>query len=275
MRRSRRATAVFLRRFIGRWILTALRGGRDSTMLHAVLGAEDTTLRIVCAGRLLLCTAAGILLGCAGDRFSSEAPPGVSLTGVWRLNRTASDDPQRVLERMRAEAVRSMSRRAIPAALPRSRGAGTSSAPEDGPPPGEEAASHGAGRADPLLRSPMAHVLLARLARGESLSVRQTPGEFTLDYGNSRRSFTSGTHSVVSAEGGVADQICGWKGREYVIEVRAQSGPDVTERYGLTKDGKHLVERLHIAPAELPGVDLTRVYDPSSESAPRQAPTSD
>ena len=73
----------------------------------------------------------------------------------------------------------------------------------------------------------------------------------------------------------MADQSCGWKGREYVIEVRAQAGPDVTERYALSGDGRHLVERLHIAPEELSAVDLTRVYDPTDETAPRQAPTND
>src|SRR5207237_4047025 len=76
----------------------------------------------------------------------------------------------------------------------------------------------------------MARALLASIGRGDFLTVRQSSGELVLDYGNSQRRFTPGAHSVVSAESGVADQSCGWKGREYVIEVRAQAGPDVTER---------------------------------------------
>jgi hypothetical protein len=35
------------------------------------------------------------------------------------------------------------------------------------------------------------------------------------------------------------------------------------------------VEKLHIATEELSAVDLTRVYDPSHETAPRQLPTND
>jgi hypothetical protein len=236
-------------------------------------------MRLPRAGRLLLCTAAA-LVGCAGSRLSSDAPAGLTLAGAWKLDRAASDDPQRVLARMRAEALRKMGQRVVGGAprRPGTHGAGTRTAqPEDAAlegDPGPVPTGRGAPP-DPLRRSPMAHALLASIARGEFLTVRQSPGVLVLEYGSSQRRFTSGEHSVVSAEGGVADQTCGWKGREYVIQVRGQSGPDVTERYGLSPDGRHLLERLHIAPAELSAVDLTRVYDPTDETAPRQTPTSD
>jgi len=234
---------------------------------------------IVRAGRVLLCAAAATTLaGCAGTRLSPDAPAGVTLAGAWKLNRTASDDPQKVLQRMRAEAFKRIGRRVT--AAPRDvRGGGTrTSQPEDQPLEEDSApvrTAHGAPRPDPLLRSPMAQVLRTSIARGDFLTVRQGPGEFALDYGTSQRSFTPGAHSVVSAQSGVADQTSGWKGREYVISVRAQLGPDVTERYGLSADGKHLVAKLHIATEELSAVDLTRVYDPSNETAPRQLPTND
>ena len=235
---------------------------------------------IVRAGRVLLCAAAATTLaGCAGTRLSPEAPAGVTLAGAWKLNRTASDDPQKVLERMRAEAFKRIGRRVTTAPRPDVRGGGTrTSQPEDQPFEEDSApvhAPHGAPRPDPLLRSPMAQVLRTSIARGDFLTVRQGPGEFALDYGTSQRSFTPGARSVVSAQSGVADQTSGWKGREYVISVRAQLGPDVTERYGLSADGKHLVAKLHIATEELSAVDLTRVYDPTNETAPRQLPTND
>jgi hypothetical protein len=232
---------------------------------------------IVRAGRVLLCAAAATsLAGCAGTRLSPDAPAGVILAGAWRLNRTASDDPQKVLDRMRAEAFKRMARRVTAAPRPDVRGGSRRSSDEQ--PPEEDSApvrAHGAPRPDPLLRSPMAHVLLTDIGRGDFLTVRQGPGEFALDYGTSQRRFTPGAHSVVSAEGGVADQTSGWKGREYLIRVQGQLSPDVTERYGLSADGKQLVEKLHIATEELSAVDLTRVYDPSNETAPRQLPTND
>jgi hypothetical protein len=235
---------------------------------------------IVRAGRVLLCAAAATsLAGCAGTRLSADAPAGITLAGAWKLNRAASDDPQKVLDRMRAEAFKRMGRRVTAAPRPDVRGGGRRSPPPDDQPLEEDPAparvAHGAPRPDPLLRSPMAHVLLTSIARGDLLTVRQGPGEFALDYGTSQRSFTPGARSVVSAEGGVADQTSGWQGREYVIRVRAQLGPDVTERYGLAADGKHLVAKLHIATEELSAVELTRVYDPANETAPRQLPTND
>ena len=235
---------------------------------------------IVRAGGVLLCAAAATsLAGCAGSRLSPDAPAGVTLAGAWKLNRAASDDPQKVLERMRAEAFKRMGRRVTAAPRPDVRGGGRRSSPSDDQPLEEDPvpvrAAHGAPRPDPLLRSPMAHVLLTSIARGDLLTVRQGPGEFALDYGTSQRSFTPAARSVVSAEGGVADQSSGWQGREYLIRVRAQLGPDVTERYGLSADGKHLVAKLHIATEELSAVDLTRVYDPTNETAPRQLPTND
>jgi hypothetical protein len=234
---------------------------------------------IVRAGGVLLCAAAATTLaGCAGSRLSPDAPAGVNLAGAWKLNRSASDDPQKVLDRMRAEAFKRIGRRVTAAPRPDGRGGATRTQPEDLPLEEEPApvrASHGAARPDPLLRSPMAHALLTSIARGDLLTVRQGPGQFALDYGTSQRSFTPGAHSVVSAESGVADQTSGWKGREYVINVRGQLGPDVTERYGLSADGRHLVAKLHIATEELSAVDLTRVYDPTDETAPRQLPTND
>jgi hypothetical protein len=239
-------------------------------------------MRMARAGTLLVCAVAA-LLGCAGSRLAPDPPAGLSLAGAWKLDRAASDDPQRVLARMRTEALKRMGQRVVATGPPRggARGAREERArtaqPED---PGLDAdpAPVSAGRGpppDPLKRSPMARALLASIARGDFLTVRQSPGELVLDYGTSQRRFTPGAHSVVSAESGVADQSCGWKGREYVVEVRAQTGPDVTERYGLSPDGRHLVERLHIAPEELSAVDLTRVYDPTDDTAPRQMPIND
>jgi hypothetical protein len=121
----------------------------------------------------------------------------------------------------------------------------------------------------------MMHVLSEALARGDFLTVRQSSEEIVFDYGTTARSFTPGARSVVSAQMGVADQVSGWEGREYVINIRAQLGPSIVDRFGLSRDGQRLVERLRIGPAELPAVALTRVYERTTETAPRAPPTSD
>ena len=236
-------------------------------------------LRVRAAG-LVCCAALMLATGCA-TQFASEPPAGVSLAGHWKIDHAASDDPQKILAEMRAQALKIMSRRqgAASAAPPPSRGGGQRTAggadsvpPEDlaPPPPGP-----GGRPPDPLRRSPMAHVILQAIGRGDFLTIREGPGEFVLDYGTSVRRFTAGVHSVVSAEGGVGDQVSGWQGHAYVIQIRPQQGPEVTEKYSRAADGRRLIETLHIASDELSAVTLTRVYVPTSETAPRELPSND
>jgi hypothetical protein len=243
----------------------------------------------------LLACAVTALAGCAAGP-KAETPVGVSFAGTWRLNRAASDDPQQVIARMRAQALKIMARAgAVQDETPRSGpggrggaggrsgggggdagGAQTSDAnpalTPDEPPGG---AGHGARRPDPLQYSPMMHALSAVLARGDFLTVRQSSEELVFDYGTTARSFTPGVHSVVSAEMGVADQVSGWEGREYAIYIKAQLGPNIVDRFGLSPDGQRLIEKLRIGPAELPAVALTRVYERTTETAPRAPPTTD
>ena len=228
-------------------------------------------MQIVRAAAALLCTAVAILSGCAMS-MAVEPPAGVNLAGAWKLDPGASDDPQKVLADMRARAFKIIERQlAAPPPRPGTRGADQagyddSQAMQIGP---------GGVRPDPLRHSPMAHVILTSIARGDFLTVHQGPAEFVLDYGATQRRFTPGARSVVSTEDGVGDQTSGWKGRAYVIEVKAQLGPRVTEEYSLSGDGKQLLEKLSIGSAELPGVELKRVYRPADEIAPRQAPNND
>lgn len=223
--------------------------------------------------------------GCLGPSLNTVEAPGPSLAGTWKLDSAASDDPQKIIDHMRAEAKAKIARmREAPVVTqqrpgrPGSGPGGTGStagynAPEvydtGTPPPGNGPPP------DPLRYSPMYHVLTNELARGEYLTVRESPGEFVLDYGNSVRSFTPGVHSVVSAEGGVGDQTSGWDKRAYVIDVKAQQGPNVVQRFALSDDGQHLIEKLRIGPAELSEVNLTRVYDHTTEQAPHKLPISD
>jgi hypothetical protein len=236
---------------------------------------------IVRAWAALLCAAAATALAGCATGASAEAPPGVNLAGNWKLDPAASDDPQKVLAQMRAEAYKIINRgpQPTPAPLPRN-----GQAPRNGSQSQDQTvnedplyspAGPGGQRPDPLRHSPMAHIIMTVIERGDFLTVRQGPEEFVLDFGTSQRSFTPGGHSVVSAEGGVGDQTSGWKNHEYLIQIKAQLGPTVTETLALSGDGKHLVDKLHISSGELPAVNLTRVYDPTTEVAPRQMPNND
>jgi len=233
---------------------------------------------------LCLLGATAVLPGCISGPVA-EMPAGVALAGHWKLDRTLSDDPQVLIAHMREKAWKII-RRAYPTAAdsgppPGGARGGAQQSPDQNPmlsgaeAVGDASGQHVRPRPDPLERSPMMHTLRAALARGDFLTVQASSEEFVLDYGNTVRRFTPGAKSVVSSDLGVADQESGWKGREYVINVRAQVGPNVTESYGLSADGQHLIEHLGIGPAELPAIELKRVYDRTTETAPRSLPTTD
>ncbi|MBS0580054.1 MAG: hypothetical protein JSR36_12435 [Proteobacteria bacterium] len=217
-------------------------------------------------------------LACAcATHFSSQTPAAVSFAGNWKLNHAASDDPQKVLAKMREEAIKLIKRQMAEVT------ARTGITPQDpdapppaaGPPSPDGAGAGAARRSDPLRRSPMAAIIHALMERGDFLTIRQSADEVVFDYGTVRRSFTPGAHSVVSAEGGVGDQMSGWHDKSYVIQIRPQNGPEVTETYALSPDGKQLLDTVAIAAAELPAVRIRRVYEPTTETAPHNLPATD
>ena len=112
------------------------------------------------AGALLVCAvASAALAGCFGPRMSTEAPSGVSLAGNWKLDPGASDDPQRTLTQMRAEAQKIINRANAAQGRPETPPPGAAGADASGP-------AHGARR-DPLQYSAMAHVVEALLERSD------------------------------------------------------------------------------------------------------------
>jgi hypothetical protein len=227
--------------------------------------------------RALLAGAAVLTLSACGvGHFDANAPQEVDMSGNWVLDRAASDNPQPILERLRPR----------PSRYP----AGMDGTPDDSSGPtrgGEGAGGRGRGRSapqvtEPDLRSndiyrrvPVIQMLRADVARADHISIRQSPGRFTLDYGVSVRSFTPGEVSVVSAEWGVADQSSGWKGRSYIIKVKPQSGVASDEVYSLSADGKRLTEDLRLGGNGYESAKLHRVYERTEQALPRAAPSND
>ena len=113
---------------------------------------------------------------------------------------------------------------------------------------------------------------LGSVLNGASVVIEQSAERFMIARGDSRRTYTPGGHSVVSVADGVADQTSGWKGREYVIDVRPQVGPHVIERYGLTADGQ-LIEKVWLNENGMPKLEFTRVYEKGMAPV-RKLPTS-
>jgi len=237
------------------------------------------------------------LAGCIGTHLSPETPKGVELQGVWRLNRAASDDPQKLIDKLKAEALKRI-RRAMNAPPPmdqsgqqsgRRRGSGGpggsgGSGASGGPvgnagvtdqPSQDELQAQMAPGGDPLRNSPTMHELRTILQRSDYLTIRQAPDQVGFDYGTTVRSYTPGAHSVVSSENGVADQSAGWSGKQFVVNVKPQLGPQVFEQYELSPDGKQLIVTTRIGPFELSRVTLKRVYDATGAAVPNSRPSTD
>lgn len=248
---------------------------------------------ILRAPRSVICATllgAVALTGCVGTRLSPDAPAGTRIQGVWKLNRTASEDPQKVIDAMKAEALKKIQRaQNAPPPTPiggggggqRRRGqqGGQSSDPTDvpldaAPGPAGLGGPGGPGM-DPLRNSPTMHALREVLQRSDYLTIKQSTDQVKFDYGTTARSYTPGAHSVVSSENGVADQTSGWNGKEYVVNIRPQLGPAVVEEYTLSPDGKQLTVKTHIGPFELSKVSLTRVYDATGAVVPNSGPSND
>jgi hypothetical protein len=238
---------------------------------------------ITFAAALLATTA---LAGCFGNRYAAENSGTVQLQGVWRLNRAASEEPQKIIDKLKEEASKKI-RRAMNAQQQGSfggpgggggggqrrgqgggQGGGAEPIPEDLPQP------PGPGM-DPLRNSPTMHELRAILQRSDFLTIKQSSDQMSFDYGTTARTYTPGGRSVVSSENGVADQTSGWNGKQYVINIRPQLGPLVVEEYALSPDGKQLIVKSHIGPFELSKVNLTRVYDATGAVIPNSGPSND
>lgn len=219
--------------------------------------------------------ASATIAGCGGvsglDPVSSHA---VDLSGSWILNRQASDDPQKLLDKLRPKMT-----------THRDTGIMEDNDSDSGPQQGGTGQRGRRSQQIPIQQlsrnnqvithTQVMRALSADVARADQLTIRQKPDQMMFDYGTTARTFTPGSKSVVSASWGVADQSSGWSGKEFVIQVRPQAGVRSVESFSLSPDGKHLMEELHLGGGDYPSVELKRVYDHTDNPLPRALPTND
>ncbi len=243
-----------------------------------IVRAREITLAVV---------ACGMLAGCGIARLESSPSKLVDLSGSWLLDRSASDDPKPLLDKLRPKPVKPRWD------MPPDDGTGDDSGPPGGGQQGggqrggggRSRRGGGGGQSQPDLayrnnndaytHTTVIKMLQADLARAGTLTIRQSPEQFSLDYGSTVRNFTPGAVSVVSASWGVADQSSGWKGKEFIIHVKPQTGVASVETFTLAEDGKHLIEELSLGGGDFPTVKLKRVYDHADGPLPRAVPNNE
>jgi hypothetical protein len=227
--------------------------------------------------RLLACALACTSVAACGGagRLSADAPSGVDLSGTWKLNRGLSDDPEKLYEKFRVKmALRNAEQPppSPPRGDRRSRPADGGANPMEDPNNPQSAEFQAAANRSHL--NPYDMGVFGTIPRGDLVTIKQRADEMYINDGLADRSFTPGAQSVVSVPEGVADQHSGWKSKEYVIDVKAQAGPETVERYHLSGDGKQLVADIHSHGGNMPSMDIKRVYDRAS-AAPSAAPRND
>jgi hypothetical protein len=230
------------------------------------------------------------LAGCGSvSRLEPIPSKSIDLSGSWVLDHSASDDPKPLLDKLRPKPV-----------------AHRGDTPDDGTGLSDDSDASGGGQQgggqrggggrsrrggggggqsqpDPAYRNnndaythtTVIKSLQADLARAENLTIRQSAERFSLDYGSTVRNFTPGSVSVVGAAWGVADQSSGWKGKDFIIQVRPQMGVASVEKFTLSDDGKRLTEQLSLGGGEFPSVKLKRIYDHTDRPLPRAVPTNE
>lgn len=226
--------------------------------------------------KLLAWTLLGAGLSACGGAGSlgPDAPAGVNLAGTWKLDRAASDDPEKIYEKIRRQRA---ARYGEQAPSPPPRGGQGGANPEgtiaDPNNPlsldAQTAAVIGSSQLDPFDMG-----VFGTIPRGYVITIRQQPDELYISDGTTDRSFTPGAKSVVSVPEGVADQHSGWKSHAYVIDVRAQAGPETIERYSLSDDGQHLLAEIDSHGGNMPSIKMKRVYT-RVKTSPNAAPTND
>lgn len=194
------------------------------------------------------------VLGCTGaGSLSPDAPGRVDLTGTWRLDRALSDDPEKIYARILQQRAARYAELVGESAHAQGGQAGAPDA--DSPQSPEMQAAAASSHLNPYDMG-----VFGTIPRGDVLSIRQSPSEMYISDGTSDRAFTPGAKSVVSVPEGVADQHSGWKSGAYVIDVRAQAGPETIERYRLSKDGQQLLAEIESHGGNMPTMNIKRVY---------------
>jgi hypothetical protein len=204
-------------------------------------------------------------------KLTGATPTGIDLTGTWRLDRAASDDPRKLMEKIKGQADRGrpasddeMADSAVP-------GDGR----QRGGTPGEERTSPGERKMRRGGGAEMMGEFLADVGPGRNvLRIEQSRTGLVIDNGVHQRKLTPGDSNVVSVAAGVADQRSGWDGNAYVIKTSGQNRPTIVERFSLSPDRLHLLVNVKIdGNGGMPSMDIKRVYDTASDSDATRAPS--
>ncbi len=206
--------------------------------------------------RVLRALFVGALL--AGSAATRCAEPG-DLSGSWKLNCEASDDPRKRMEEMQAQ--------------------GGGSGGGSGGGTGRHGGHRGSG--PPPQDGSSSSVASDRSAVWQTLQIEHADPQLTIRDGAGREHilFTDGrTTEEERSFGGTTKIKARWKDGHVVVEIDPEHGPSYTETYSVTADHKQLTVTTRFKGRGSRGdVEIRRVYDAAApepqepvESSPPQ-----
>ena len=222
--------------------------------------------------RILIAMALVCVASCASEKLAQAPPAGVDFTGHWKLNEADSDDPQRLMLAQNAAASQS-------SAPGGAGGGGGGRGGRSGGRGGAGAMGMG-GPGGPAMPSASAMADGLRWP-GKQLEIKQVAGvvAFTSD-GNSVvcQPMEGGSHHGHRGEGADGDSSrrdaasrsrdappprCGWMEKILIVENRESEDehPPFEEHFGLSDDGRRLVEIVDFKGGRSSGFTMSRVWD--------------
>jgi hypothetical protein len=201
--------------------------------------------------RIAVVAAIIVLSACASDGLRSAPPPGVDLSGRWKLNEADSDDPMHLLQAANGQAA------AGNGGNPGGRGGRGGLIPP---------ATPSIGALGEAVRFP-----------GKQLEVKQVGGvvAFSSD-GRNRICQPSDAKRGARHHSSSADRdaplpsareapppTCGWSDKTLIVRGRDadEDRPPFEERYSVYEDGQRLVEEVSFQGGRSNGFILSRVWD--------------
>ena len=241
---------------------------------------------------LCLCAAAlaASLSGCGTVQLKAVPPPNPpQLAGNWTLDPANSEHVDAAVNSLEAQL------RALVARARQAAGRAAQQPPEpqrrkrqrpaqDGgqnlpPPPA------GAGEANavqepsvevsaPLLGAAWVREFIGHVPVGDYLGIGMTPGLVTVRSAAGSQQCSLGITTAMTFGKSPANEVCGWDGQAFLIQILPLLGPRLTERFALAPDGE-LAMTLHLSGHGI-DVRLTRRYRRNPNAAPPVLlPTSD
>src|SRR5271168_2270308 len=222
--------------------------------------------------RIVMVAAVFLLSACASDRLASTPPAGVDLSGHWKLNDADSDDPQRLLLAQNAAAGQS--------SAPGGSGGGSGRGGRGGGRSGGGAMGMGGGPGGPAMPSASAMAEGLRWP-GKQLEIKQIAGvvAFTSEggsvvcqpmdgghhghQGGADRDGDSSRRDAPSRSRDAPPPRCGWMEKILIVENRESEDehPPFEEHFGLSDDGRRLVEIVDFKGGRSSGFTMSRVWD--------------